>query len=294
MRVLVTGAAGRIGSATCERLAREGFDVLGADLAFRKDGPVRTHVANLLDREACYRLLEDAEAVIHLANHPDMHGRDSQKILNENVAVNMNVFQAAAEIGVSKVVFASTIQVIAGKRRGSDSGAPEPSELAYLPLDGDAPANARNPYALSKLLTETMLAYFAREHEMSCTAIRFPLVIAREWFEHARERVQRRPGPWQLLDEGFAYLSAEDAADLMHRILLAELPGFRVYLPAAPTPSLPVPVPDLVREYYPDVPLRKPREELTGLVDSSRITGETGWVARDEIWPSEAQPTVRA
>lgn len=91
MRVLVTGAAGRIGSATCERLAREGFDVLGADLAFRKDGPVRTHVANLLDREACYRLLEDAEAVIHLANHPDMHGRDSQKILNENVAVNMNV-----------------------------------------------------------------------------------------------------------------------------------------------------------------------------------------------------------
>lgn len=42
---------------------------------------------------------------------------------------------------------------------------------------------------------------------------------------------------------------------------------------------------DLIREYYPGVPLRRPLEEIESLVDISRIQNETGWSPLGSVWP---------
>ena len=58
MRILVTGAAGKLGSETVAALGRAGHEVRATDLRYRGDLAVRVVPANLLDEHALYPLLE--------------------------------------------------------------------------------------------------------------------------------------------------------------------------------------------------------------------------------------------
>jgi len=237
----------------------------------------------LLDRETCYALLDGMDAVCAIASHPYFGGGNAQRIFNENTNMNYNIFQAAAELGLKKIVFSSSIQTIIGDRRHKEEGPQDPSGLSYLPIDGDMPANPGNPYALSKRCSEIMLEHIAKFHGLQCVALRWPALMSKEWFGGG--------GPWPrsgrrqfhaLLDEGFSYLTYFDGARLMAAILRTDLPGYRQYLPAARNLRVPTPVAELL-ELYPNVPLRKPVGKLTGLVDISRIEQETGWAPSEEM-----------
>jgi len=280
--VTLTGAAGRLGEGVCRWLAEQGHAVRAVDRIYRRDLPVRVDVEDLLQREACYRVIEGAEAVVHLANHTTPRARAAQTVFNENVTTNMNVFQAARETGVRKIVFASSIQVCTGSWPFAQPGA-APFALPYLPLDGDAPAQPANPYALSKHCSEAVLAYQARLTSVSCVAVRFPGLLAdavRPWIAKNREAWNADGAP-----EAFAFLSMSDAATLIGAILAADLPGFRIYLPAARANRLGLPAADVIRAHYPNVPLRRPLEAIDSLVDVSRITRETGWTPAADTLP---------
>jgi len=275
MKVTLTGAAGNLGSVVCRHLVAAGFDVIATDRAYRSDLPVRVRVLDLLNAEGIYDLLEGAEALVHLGNHPSFHGREGQRIFGENATMNFNVLEAARQCGVRKVVFASTIQVIGGRRY---AGEDDPgSSLPYLPLDGEVPPNPGNPYALSKAVSEQILAYFAKFWGMSCTALRFPLLISPQWMDRFKSEPRQQPWPGSNLDEAFACLTMTDAAALIEAILRAPLEGFRIYFPVCPDPAIRLPIPQIIRTYFPNVPLRKPIEQIDAMVDVSRITRETGW-----------------
>jgi nucleoside-diphosphate-sugar epimerase len=260
-KVLVTGATGKLGVHVCHALITAGYRVRATDKSDRRQLPVNLELADLLDRDACYRLAAAADAVVHLANYSDMAIKDAQKLFNENVAINMNVFQAAQETGAGTIIFASSIQVLGG------GGC-----LPYLPLDGDAPANPDNAYALSKLVGEIMLQYFARAH-MNCIAIRFPWLI-----ERAKYKVHKYKNADATRSDGvFSYLSFRDAANLIVAILGTSLRGFRIYMPAHPNNRLGLAAADVIKKYYPNVFLRRPLTEISALVDISRIETETGW-----------------
>lgn len=276
MRLTLTGAAGNLGSVACRKLVESGHLVRATDRTYRTDVPVKLEIANLLNRESAYHLVEGAEAVVHLGNHPGMRGNDGQTIFNENVAMNMNVFEASRQCGVKKIVFASTIQVISGRRRADDADAG--SKLPYLPLDGDVPPNPGNPYGLSKQASEVMLQYYARNWGMTCIALRFPLLAHPDWARHMRK--DRPRDPWWNPDEAFSYLHMVDAATLIDAILRAPLDGFGIYFPVDPRPSSGEPIPDLIRKWFPNVSLRRPVEQMASLVDISRITEQTGWAPR--------------
>jgi hypothetical protein len=84
---------------------------------------------------------------------------------------------------------------------------------------------------------------------------------------------------WQTLDEAFAFLRYEDAADLIAAILRSDLPGFRVYFPAAGDPSVDVAPAELIRQWYPGAEIRRPLEQIDRLVNIEPIHRDTGW------WP---------
>lgn len=272
MKVTLTGASGHFGCYTCRALVEAGFEVRATDRIFRKDLPVRVEVADLLDRNVCYGLLEGADAVVHLGNHPNFLRGDAQKIFTENVTINMNIFQAAADAGVGKIGFASSVQVISGQHSNFD-GESRKSELPYLPLDGHVRANPCNPYALSKHVSEEMLRYFSRTIDLECVAVRFPTLVDQKWPRFARK--SRRSFP--ALDEGMSFLMMEDAAALVVAVLRAATPGFRIYFPAARDNKLGKPIAEVVKEHYSEIPLKKPLEELESLVDVSAIREEIGW-----------------
>jgi nucleoside-diphosphate-sugar epimerase len=203
-----------------------------------------------------------------------VRGYDDQTVFNENTCVNMNVFEAAAEQGVKRVLFASSVQVLA---HYSQQAQPPALCLPYLPLDSDMPANAGNAYSLSKQVAEVMLSYFARTASITGVAVRFPYLLD-DWMW---DRMKVSPARWgSSRAEGFTFLHCRDAAAFLDALLKSPIGGFHIYFPAARENSQMQPAADVIRQHYPEVPLRKPLEQIDSLVDLSAIERDTGWTPR--------------
>src|SRR5690606_25277279 len=116
----------------------------------------RVEVGDLCDEYFAHRVVEGVDAVVHLANHPNpVSGPTPQRLLADNVAMNVNVFQAAALLGVRCLVFASSVQAMIRRDRPVH-GPPFP--IPYLPLDGDLPPNpGLSTYGISKEFGERLL-----------------------------------------------------------------------------------------------------------------------------------------
>jgi nucleoside-diphosphate-sugar epimerase len=292
MKVLVTGAAGRLGRATCPILQSAGMEVRATDRRTDPTVPYQIEVATLLDRERCYALVEGVDAIVHLGNWASAGSADAQTVFNENCSMNMNVFQAAMERGVRRIIFASTIQVILGQRPFGGIDAPVPqSDYPYLPLDGNTPANICNPYAASKSASEQLLHYFSRWHGTNAVAIRFPMLLTPSHYAHIAKTLDQ---VWQgyNLDEAFTYLTFEDAAGLMLASLRADLAGYRVYQPAARSPWVMLSAAEIVTRFFDGVRLHRPLHEIESIVDLSKIEAETGWCPQDEIVGPRASVAV--
>lgn len=275
MKVLVTGATGRLGSVVCQKLVDEGHQVLATDLRFVAGFPAPLRLADLRDAHAVYPLLEDQEAVVHLGNIPNLAmGPSAQAVLGDNVTMNGNVFRAAIDLGVQRIVFASSLQAMVRLEEGR-ALAP-PFGIPYFPLDGDAPADpGYNLYGLSKEFGERMLRVLVeRFPALTCTALRFPM-LAGDWFLN---RI-KRPVPLSALNlsEGLTYLRFADAAALIALVLLRQKPGYHQYFPAQALEVSGWTTAQTLNELFPDTPLRRPRDELDRLVDLSALQQDLGF-----------------
>lgn len=281
MKVLVTGAAGRVGRAVSNVLMEEGYEVRGTDIHYRRDFEGEWMPADLLDGVSAYRLVEGCEAVVHLGNHPHLHrALPPQRIYAENVTMNANVFQAALDVGVRRIVFSSSVQAVGGERMlGRNETA---SELKYLPLDSDTPAHPGNLYALSKVAGERMLRLYTETvPDLAATALRLPWMFASDYSRRYLRRLRTKPSRGARLDEVFAYLHMVDAGRLVHAILRRQQPGYHQYLPAADDLFVDLPVEEVVEQFYAGVEVRGSLEGRKSLVDISRITEEVGWCPQE-------------
>ncbi|HEY3498847.1 MAG TPA: NAD(P)-dependent oxidoreductase [Polyangiaceae bacterium] len=282
MKVVVTGAAGKLGSATVAALLRRGHEVVATDAKYRGDLGVPLTPKNLLDEHALYPLLEGAQALVHLGNHPNrFNGPSPQRLLAENVAMNAYAFNAALDLGLEHIVFASSVQVTVQ----SDGVRADPKGLPYLPLDGDAPQNpGLNPYAQSKQLGEELLKVAAQARPaLAATVLRYPMIVG-DWL---RQRVLAANGKVQrdalYLGEATAYLSFEDAAELVGGVLERAKPGYHQYFPAQTLRVENVELAALIERFYPGVPLRRPLEQIQTLVDISALERDLGWRPRERL-----------
>jgi nucleoside-diphosphate-sugar epimerase len=282
MRILVTGAAGKLGSQTVSALSAAGHEVRATDTKFRSDLGVPLVPANLLDEHALYPLLDGCEALVHLGNHPNRFtGPSPQRLLAENTAMNANAFWAALDAGVRHVIFASSIQVLIP----SDGIRGAPYWLPYLPLDADAPATpGLNPYALSKQLAEDLLKVMVKNKpELAATSLRYPMLVG-DWFTtRIAANGGRVPGEFLHLGEATAHLSFEDAARLIVHVLEHSTPGYRQFFPAQTLDVKNVGTRGLIERFYPGVPLRRPIESIERLVDLSDLERELGFSPSERL-----------
>lgn len=286
MKVLVTGAGGHLGSMVCVALVRRGMDVRATDQRHKAGLPVRLELADVRDELSVYRLVEGMDAVVHLANYTHAGaGPSPARLLAENLAMNSNVFTAAFELGVSRVVFASSIQVMLSFQHPRARQPPFP--LPYLPLDGDYPAaTGTNPYALSKLFGEQLLQRFAAARpDLSCTSLRYPFLVT-DWYRQrflSSGPVARLPRSWIDWSEVTAHLSLGDAADLAARVVERQRPGYHQYFPALAMDLSGYDVTRAVREFYPGATLKKPLDTLGDLIDLTAVREATGWAPGERI-----------
>lgn len=275
MKVLVTGAAGRLGSLVCKELSRVGHDVLATDQRFLAGLGVPQRLADLCEPHAAYPLLEGCNAVVHLGNIPNLgQGPSPQSVLSRNTAMNGNVFRAAVDSGVTRIVFASSIQAMVRLEEGR---APEtPPRIPYFPLDGEAPADpGHNFYGLSKEFGERTLRVLSeRFPELSCTALRFPVLVGSWFYERAAA-----PLPLSALNfaEALTYLDFGDAARLVGLVLGGQQPGYHQYFPAQAVNLEGYTASGILSEFFPHIPLRVPLERVQALVDGSALEKDFGF-----------------
>ena len=269
----MTGAAGTLGQFILSELHPQKLAVLATDQTEKPDSVFPIHVAHLLDLTEVRKLMPGIDAIVHLANHA--YQRGNEVTFNENVAMNMNVFQAAADAGVKKILFASSVQVIGSE--GGEVPIDRAPRFPSFPLDAETPPFPTNTYALSKQVGEIQLRYFATCYGIEGIAIRFPgmtrpqhQVVNANWKEGAG-----------TIRQAFSNLTYEDAARLVVAIIRTPLPGFRVYFPNASQNRNALPTSVLLERFYPGVPCRRPLSDNDGLVDTSAITRDTGWTPQD-------------
>lgn len=282
MSILVTGAAGHIGSVVTAHLRAQGHTVRAVDLQPSRTDPIE--IADLLLRESAYRVTEGVDAVVHLANWPNVHRSAPTQIFVENATMTQHLFQAIIERGIKKLVYASSIQAVSGHSTVEDGG---PSGLPYLPLDGEIPARPSNAYGVSKAAGEIQCRWLADSHGVAAVALRLPSTL-HEPFEALHKRWGRRWGKGSL-DEGFLAIHVNDAARLIEGILLRHEHGYRCVLAGSADHSLNQPVAEIIATYYRDVPLRLPVSELRSLCDLAVLERDFGFVPRERLWRSEAE-----
>ena len=189
-RVLVTGAAGRIGAGFLRHAA--GRYVLRA--TDRPDRAVEAEdgvPADLTDPEALARACEDVDTVVHLGADPRLDA-DWESLLPNNIVGTHNLFEAAADAGCRRVVFASSVHAV--------SGYPADKQVS-----ADDPVNPGNLYGVTKAFGETLGRYYTEQRGLSVIALRIGAFHA--------DDTQPEPLP----DNAFLHLAATDLYRIMIR-----------------------------------------------------------------------------
>ena len=124
-RVLLTGAAGTVGSALRAGL-QGGFDLILTDLKRPEDlQPDEVfRPADLEDPAAIAQAMQGADAVIHLGGIPDEHRYE--RIRAVNIDGTQHVLEAARQQGVGRVAFASSIHAVGYYPRSQQVGPQDP------------------------------------------------------------------------------------------------------------------------------------------------------------------------
>ena len=182
-RICVTGASGQAGRAVVTDLRAHGYDVTATDVvvtrADREDGMLR---ADLTDYGQAVEVAQPGvDAVVHLANIPAPGLSTPAVTFNANMTMNFNVFQAAAALKLSRVVWASSETTL---------GLPFDTPPRYAPVDEDHYPVPTSTYALSKVASETIAGHIAEWSGIPFVALRFSNIMAPEDYE----RVPRVPG----------------------------------------------------------------------------------------------------
>jgi nucleoside-diphosphate-sugar epimerase len=260
-RVLVTGADGSIGRAATSGLRQAGYGVTGLalryDHASTADRPLIGDARSKADVAAA---LDDVDAVLHLAAIPHPSLGTPEEVFDNNVTATFNVLAQAGQRGVSRVVIASSINAF---------GVPmnvNPVVPAYYPLDEQVEADIADAYSLSKNVDEQTARMAWRRWGTNVIALRFPLVKTREQLLGIAARLD----PAAMAREGWAYLDLRDGVQAIIAALESTVSGAHVIGLAADDILLDRPTLELLREYAPTVPLRRPVSGRGSLVDTSR------------------------
>jgi UDP-glucose 4-epimerase len=170
VKILITGAAGFLGSYLSEKYVNEGHIVYGIDNLLNGNlNNVRTllHRKNfkfihddIRNRELFSKIPTDIDAVIHLAAqiHVDRSIVNPEETFDINVSGTMKILEYARMNDIDKILFASTSEVYGSAK--------------YVPMNEDHPLAAQHPYGVSKIAADRLCYTYNETYDLGIDIIR--------------------------------------------------------------------------------------------------------------------------
>ncbi len=264
MRVLVTGARGKVGTATTAALVNAGHEVTCTDVmrgVFERPAPREPSYlqADLTSAGDAFAVVRGMNAVVHAAAIPDPTHNPPAAVFQNNLMATFNVIEAAVRLGVSRFVNISS-ETVPGFFFPERPFLPD-----YVPVDEGHPIRPQDPYALSKYFGELLMDAAVRRADIRCISIR-PC-----WVQH-EANYERNLGPQvrdpALLSPNFwSYIDVYDLAEAIVLAVESQLAGHEVFYIASPDNVGGRPFAETVRKYYGEGIVIRPlaRKDASGI-----------------------------
>lgn len=286
MKVLITGASGRLGTYVIRELVEKHTLVLMS----RRQPPDEFSKlpfiqGDLNNFEDCQRAMEGIDAIQHLGaqpgpvDHPDMRAGAEERGIPFDATFKTNMLgtyylmQAAIEAEVKTVVMSGSNCALGHGFRISKTHMP----IDYLPLDEEHPCYPEDSYSFSKRCGEDLLASYTRAYGIRTYVTRPAGITPEERRKQMAENAKPTNGwtPWL-----WCWVGSEDVASA-HRLIMEKadtLPPHDVYFLNADDTSALEPSLELVERFKPEF-LSKVRtlKEHQSFINCDKLKNAVGW-----------------
>jgi nucleoside-diphosphate-sugar epimerase len=271
MKIAITGATGRIGRAITTEALRQGHSVVSIDRVAPAEPEARDNCrfvqADIGDYDALVAAFSGCDALIHMAAIPAPIGHLDHVVHNNNVVGSYNAMRAAIEVGIRRIVQASSVNAIGL----SFSRAPH---FDYFPIDEQHPNHSEEPYSLSKWICEQQADTFARRYEdIRIASMRFHLVVEQKSDAVAAFGVATEAAALHL----WAYTRYDAAARACLLALEAAFKGHEVFYIIGPDSLLDIPTLELAARFFPEVPVRGDLSDHRSFFSSAKAERMLDW-----------------
>ena len=282
-KIIFTGGSGKAGKHVVQHLVEHGYNVLNLDTKPLDNPKVRTLITDITDSGQVFNALTSSievhefaaslrapriDAVVHFAAIPRVMLVPDNEVFRINTMGTYNIIEAAEKLGIRKTIIASS------ETTYGLVFANEPRDPAYFPLDEDYPVNPMDSYALSKICNERTAHGFQQRTGADVYAIRIGNVI--EPHEYANF-------PTFFADPGFrkriawSYIDARDLGQIIRLSIEKDGLGFQIINAAQNDCSSDLPTAELLRRFYPNVPVRGPLGEFGSLLSNRKAREVLGF-----------------
>ena len=273
-KVVITGGSGRLGQLAISHLIEHGYEALSLDIVPPRERLCDSWLCDLRRSGDLYEAFRGADAVIHLGAYQAPNLAPDCETFSNNVTATYNVLKAAVDLGVPRVVCASSIAAYGFLY------APKIWTPDYLPLDEAYPCRPQDPYALSKVFGEQLADSCTRYSDITVVSLRFSGVN----FDPTYGELPRRwADPGVGMGTFWSYVDARDAAAACRLALEGPLSGHEVFNIAAPTSRYPEPTEELVRRFIPDTQVKEGYSGHWGGLDVTKAAEMLGFKAA-HVW----------
>ena len=278
MKVLITGAHGKVGRAATQALLDAGHDVVATDLTRpgferRAEGSARYQMADLTDAGEAFAVVRGVDAVVHVAAIPEPTGNPAHVVFRTNLMATFNVLEAAVRFGVKRFVNISS-ETVPGFFFPERDFLPD-----YAPVDEEHPAHPQDPYALSKHFGEQLMNAAVERSDIRCISLRPSWVQNEGNYEQnlgpqVRDAAVLSPNLW-------SYIDAYDLADAIVLATESDLPGHEVFYIASPDNVGGRDFSEILHKYYGDkIELRATDRTDASGISSAKAQRMLGWTPK--------------
>ncbi|WP_266075544.1 NAD-dependent epimerase/dehydratase family protein [Haladaptatus caseinilyticus] len=213
-RIAVTGAAGNVGRETLAAL--EEYDV--TPITHSEHDDLDSEVCDVTEADALSEILAGHDVVVHLAANPSPEA-GWRSTVDVNIEGTRNVFEAAREHDIDRVVFASSNHAV-GMYNADD-----PSETETMvtgrahPVYPDDPPRPDSYYGVSKVTGEALGTYFADRHGIEVVNLRIGWLISEDELRDTQTESDEHARFSRAM-----WLSPRDCRNVMYAAATALLP----------------------------------------------------------------------